>query len=161
CRLEMYIWSEAKGVFCEAVPALRALRDTLFFHAQSSYSLEFRSRKLWLTFPVFLLAANALHAEGTHTWEQSKFDDLSKGTPKGVAIRSNGGLELAPAFKPVSTTPSTYIWSIATDSSGVIYAATGGPARVYRITPAGQSTPIFAPQEQQVQSILCDKKCGS
>ncbi len=115
-------------------------------------------RKLWLTFSVFLLATNVLHAEGTHTWEQSKFDDLSKGTPKGVAIRSTGGLELAPAFKPVSTTPSTYIWSIATDSSGVIYAATGGPARVYRITPNGQSTAIFEPQELQVQSIVVDKK---
>jgi len=119
--------------------------------------LEF-PRKLWLTFSVFLLGTNVLHAEGTHTWEQSKFDDLSKGTPKGVAIRSTGGLELAPAFKPVSTTPSTYIWSIATDSSGVIYAATGGPARVYRITPNGQSTAIFEPQELQVQSIVVDKK---
>src|SRR2546423_13388045 len=97
-------------------------------------------------------------AEGTRTWEQSKFEDLVKGTPKGVAIRSTGGLELAPAFKPVSTTPSTYIWSIATDSSGVIYAATGGPARGYRITPAGQSTPIFEPQGLQGQSIPVDKK---
>src|SRR5205823_10156446 len=77
-----------------------------FFRHNRGYNrgttLEF-PRKLWLTFSVFLLATNVLHAEGTHTWEQSKFDDLSKGTPKGVAIRSTGGLELAPAFKPVST----------------------------------------------------------
>ena len=86
-------------------------------------------RKLSLTFLILLVASGALYGEGTRTWEQSKFDDLSKGTPKGVAVRSTGGLELAPAFKPVSTTPSTYIWSIATDSSGVIYAATGAPAQ--------------------------------
>ena len=39
-----------------------------------------------------------------------------------------GGLELAPAFKAISTTPSTYIWSIAADQSGNLYAATGAPA---------------------------------
>ncbi|HEV2716698.1 MAG TPA: hypothetical protein VGU64_15660, partial [Terriglobales bacterium] len=115
-------------------------------------------RKLSLTLLIPLVASGALYGEGTRTWEQSKFDDLSKGTPKGVAVRSTGGLELAPAFKPVSTTPSTYIWSIATDSSGVIYAATGAPARVYRITPVGNSAPIFEPQELQVQSVVVDKK---
>jgi hypothetical protein len=95
--------------------------------------------------------------EGTRTWEQSKFEDLSKGSAVGVAIRSMGGLELAPAFKAISTTPSTYIWSIAADASGNLYAATGAPARVYRITPQGQSSTIFEPQELQVQALAVDK----
>ena len=96
-------------------------------------------------------------AEGTRTWEQSKFEDLVKGTTKGMAIRSTGGLELAPAFKALSTTPSTYIWSIAADAEGTIYAAAGSPARVYRITPDGKSTVIFEPQELQVQALVVDK----
>jgi hypothetical protein len=92
-------------------------------------------------------------AEGTRTWEQSKFEELIKGTATGVAIRSSGGLELAPAFKTLSATPSTYIWAIAADDAGNIYAATGAPARVYRITPGGQVTIIFEPQELQVQAL--------
>jgi hypothetical protein len=80
-----------------------------------------------------------------------------KGTAKGVALRSGGGLELAPAFRTLSTTPSTYIWAIASDSAGNIYAAAGSPARVYRITPDGQGTAIFEPQELQVQSLVVDK----
>ncbi len=105
---------------------------------------------------TFALSAFAL-AEGTRTWEQSKFEELTKGTAKGVALRSAGGLELAPAFKALATTPSTYIWSIASDSGGNIYAAAGSPARVYRITPDGQSTTIFEPQELQVQALVVDK----
>src|SRR5271157_841566 len=97
-------------------------------------------------------------AEGTRTWEQSRFDELIKGTAKGIALRSEGGIELAPAFKALATTPSTYIWSIASDSAGNIYAAAGSPARVYRITPDGQSTTIFEPQELQVQALVVDKK---
>ena len=107
---------------------------------------------------VWILAALPdAFAEGTRTWEQSKFEDLLKGTTKGVALRSEGGLELAPAFKAVVTTPSTYIWSIASDAAGNVFAAAGAPARVYRITADGKSTAIFEPQELQVQSLVVAK----
>src|ERR1019366_7727346 len=109
-----------------------------------------------LIFSTLALSAFAL-AEGTRTWEQSKFEELTKGTAKGIALRGEGGLELAPAFKALATTPSTYIWSIASDSAGNIYAAAGSPARVYRITPDGQGAAIFEPQELQVQALVVDK----
>jgi len=92
-------------------------------------------------------------ADGTRSWEQSKFEDLIRGTPTGVAIRSGGGLELAPSFKLLFGTPSTYIWAIAADDWGNVYAATGAPARVYRITPDGKASIIFEPQELQVQTL--------
>src|SRR5216683_5007644 len=119
------------------------------------------ARKTLLLLSALVLSTCALSpfalAEGTRTWEQSKFDELIKGTPKGVALRSEGGLELAPVFKALATTPSTYIWSIASDSGGNIYAAAGSPARVYRITPDGQTATIFEPQELQVQALVADK----
>jgi sugar lactone lactonase YvrE len=92
-------------------------------------------------------------AEGTRTWEQSKFDELTKGTATGVAIRSTGGLELAPTFKSLYATPSTYIWAIAADDAGNVYVAAGAPARVYRLTPDGKATIIFEPKELQVQAL--------
>lgn len=105
----------------------------------------------WSYVLVFLVTV-AL-AEGTHTWEQSTFEELTKGTATGVAIRSAGGLELAPAFAPLYETPSTYIWAIAADQAGDVYVATGAPARVYRITPRGQAAIILEPQELQVQAL--------
>src|SRR5581483_1167788 len=111
----------------------------------------------WFALSFFLLLSTLLLAEGTRTWEQSRFDDFEKGTAKGVAIRSDGTLELAPSFKAIYTTPSTYIWSIVTDNAGNVYAATGAPARVYRLTPDGQASIIFAPQELQVQALAIDK----
>jgi hypothetical protein len=92
-------------------------------------------------------------AEGTRTWEQSKFDELTKGTATSVAIRSTGGLELAPTFKSLYATPSTYVWAIASDDAGNVYVAAGAPARVYRITPEGKATIIFEPKELQVQAL--------
>ncbi len=104
-----------------------------------------------------LIVGTMAFAEGTRTWEQSRFDDFEKGTSRGVAIRSDGSLELAPAFKPLYTTPSTYIWAIAADKQGNLYAAAGAPARVYRVTPDGQTFVIFAPQELQVQALVVDE----
>jgi WD40 repeat protein len=119
--------------------------------------LYIRAVKYLLFLSSLLLLINNAFGEGTRTWEQSKFDELAKGTTNGVAIRSRGGLELAPGFKSIAATPSTYIWSIVADASGTLYAATGAPARVYRITADGQTTVIFQPQELQVQSLVIDK----
>jgi hypothetical protein len=107
---------------------------------------------LFLSFAIASVSRTAV-AEGTRAWEQSKFEELVKGTANGVAIRSSGGLELAPSFKLLYATPSTYIWAVAADDAGNVYAATGSPARVYRITPDGKSTIIFQPQELQVQAL--------
>jgi hypothetical protein len=107
----------------------------------------------FLLFSATSVLVPSAFADGTRTWEQSKFDDLTKGTATGVALRSSGGLELAPSFKLLYATPSTYIWAIASDDAGNVYAATGAPARVYRITPDGHATIIFEPQELQVQAL--------
>ncbi len=100
-----------------------------------------------------LVMSGPVSADGTRIWEQSKFEDLTKGSATGAAIRSSGGLELAPSFKLLYATPSTYIWAVAADESGNVYAATGSPARVYRIAPDGTATIIFEPQELQVQTL--------
>ena len=103
-----------------------------------------------------LTCALPAFAEGTRTWKQASFEDFEHGTAKGVAIRSDGDLVLAPSFKSIYTSPSTYIWSIASDGEGYAYAAAGSPARVYRIAPDGQATVIFEPKELQVQALVVD-----
>jgi hypothetical protein len=109
---------------------------------------------LLILFVSFSLAA---FAEGTRNWEQSKYDDFLKGTTHGVAISSDGFLQLAPQFKLIASTPASAVWATAIGPNGEIYAATGAPARVFRITRSGPPTPIFQPQELQVQSLVVDK----
>lgn len=118
----------------------------------SSHRLSGFTLVLFLSLAASVVAPPLL-ADGTRTWEQSKFEDLTKGSATGIAIRSSGGLELAPSFKLLYATPSTYVWSVVADESGNVYAATGSPARVYRITPDGAATIIFEPQELQVQTL--------
>ncbi len=94
----------------------------------------------------------------TRTWQQTKYEDFEKGTAVGVAITSDGTLTLAPAFTSLYTSPSTYLWDVASDAEGNVYAAAGSPARVYKLTPDGKARIIFAPQELQVQSLVVDSR---
>jgi sugar lactone lactonase YvrE len=105
----------------------------------------------------FLLMAAQAPAQGTRQWKVSSYEDFERGTARSVAISSTGVLELAPAFKLLYTSPATFIWSMAADSEGVVYAATGSPARVYRITPDGKDQVIFEAQELQVQAVTIAK----
>jgi sugar lactone lactonase YvrE len=109
--------------------------------------------KVSATCALCLLLIAAAHGQTTRTWEQSTFDDFEKGTSHGVAIRSDGALELAPAFRVVAGTPSTYIWSVASDAQGNLLAATGAPARVVRVTPQGKLSTLLQPPELEVQAI--------
>jgi len=104
-----------------------------------------------------LALAGVARGEGTRMWKEATYEDFERGTTRGVAIASTGRLELAPAFKAIYTSPSTFMWSIAADKDGVVYAATGAPARVYRIMPDGKATVIFEPKELQVQAITLGK----
>ena len=131
------------------------------FPATSSILIILYCTMKKLRFVLLLFASvSLLLAEGTRTWRQTGFDDFERGTARGVAIRSTGQLELAPAFKAIYTSPSTFIWGIAADKEGVVYAATGAPARVYRITPDGKATVIFEPKELQVQAIALGRDGG-
>jgi len=109
------------------------------------------------TFAALILLTVAASAQTTRTWDQSSFEQFERGASHGVAIRSDGVLELAPAFRAVATTPSTYIWAVASDSEGNLLAATGAPARVYRITTQGQVSILLQPAELEVQAIAVDR----
>ena len=118
--------------------AVRFLRD----HSRSSASL-------------LLLAACTLSAsaQGTHLWTQSHLEDFEKGTPQGVSLGSDDMLRPAPGLKEVLTTPSTFVWSLAADKSGNVYAGTGAPATVLRIGPDGKAFTLFETRDVSVQVV--------
>jgi len=111
--------------------------------------LAFSSLTLFLLYFSSVLA----YSQGTQLWTESKFDDLEKGTSKGVAITSDGRLIPGPESRAVFTTPSTYVWSVAADREGNAYLATGSPATVLRVTPDGRSTTLFASKDLTIQSV--------
>ena len=106
-----------------------------------------------LTAIPVLLAGAGLHAQGTRLWSQSHYDEFEKGTPKGVAISSEGYLEAGPSLKELAATGTTYVWSIAADKKGNVYAGTGSPARVVQVGTDGRQTTLLESKDLSVQVV--------
>jgi outer membrane protein assembly factor BamB len=124
---------------------------------------RFRSsflRQLSLLPYFFALIASPLLAEHTRTWRQASYDDFLKGTPHGVAVRSDGRLELAPKFTLLADADASYLWSLRVDPKGALYAAGGSPAKVFRFDGNGPGKPatVFESSDLVAQAITFDAK---
>ena len=101
-----------------------------------------------------------LLAEHTRRWRQSTYDEFLKGTAHGVTVRSDGRLELAPKFTLLADADASYLWSLRLDLKGVLYAAGGSPAKVFRFDAVGKPAVAFESTDLAAQSIAFDSKGG-
>ena len=94
-------------------------------------------------------------AQGTHLWAQSQFEEFEKGTPQGVAITNDGHLREGPGLTELLTTPSTFVWSVATGKNGAVFAGTGSPASVLRLAAQKDDKPVtlFESKDLSVQVL--------
>lgn len=97
-------------------------------------------------------------AERTRTWRQSSYEEFEKGTAKGVALRSDGKLVLAPRFAQFSDLNTAYLWALRVNSKGALYAAGGSNAKVLRLDETGAATPVFESQEMAAQALAIDAR---
>ncbi|HET7150839.1 MAG TPA: hypothetical protein VFI60_05470 [Candidatus Acidoferrum sp.] len=107
---------------------------------------------------LYLLYLPVSSAEHTHRWRQSTYEDFLKGTARGVAVRSDGRLELAPKFTLLADADASYLWSVRLDPKGTLYAAGGSPAKVFRFDASGKPTVVFDSSDLSAQAIAFDSK---
>jgi DNA-binding beta-propeller fold protein YncE len=103
-------------------------------------------------------AGSALRAEHTRYWRQSSFEEFDKGIAKGVALRSDGKLMLAPRFEPMSDPNSAFLWALRADSKGNVYVAGGSGAKVVRYDAAGKTSTFFTADELSAQALEVDAR---
>ena len=101
-------------------------------------------------------AAGPARAESTRRWEQTRYSDFRKGTARNISIRSDGKLMLAPRLSELSEPPASYLWSIAVDSRGNVFAGGGPGAAVYRIGADGRKSTFFEQAGLEVHALAID-----
>ncbi len=107
-------------------------------------------------------AASFACASETRIWSLGDHSDFEKATLKGVSLTSDGRVTLAPVFKEVLDSASVYLWALAEDSKGNVYAGGGGPGgpggRLYVIAPNGSGKTLAEFAELEVHAIAIDSK---
>ena len=110
------------------------------------------------TLILLLAASGALSAGQTHIWTQGEAADFEKGNLKNLSLRSDGRLSLAPVSRELFDTESSYLWALARDSKGNLYAGGGTSAKLYRISPDGKGKVLADLDALEIHAIAVDSR---
>ncbi len=111
-----------------------------------------------------LLAALAvdLFAVETKFWQQSDQSDFEKGSFENLSLRSDGRIFLAPAAREIFDSSATYLWAIASDSKGNLYAGGGGSgsgrSSLFEISRDGKTRTLAELDGLEIHAIAVDKQ---
>ena len=114
-------------------------------------------------FPFAVAAAFCLAPAGaveTRTWSQNEQADYDKAILKGISLRSDGRLALAPAVTELFDTATPYLWAIVRDSKGTLYAAGGGTGgstvKIFRAGPDRKGTAFAELEGLEIHALAID-----
>ena len=108
---------------------------------------------------LWFFAAAALCLAGeTRTWVQEDAAAFQKGNLKGIAVRSDGQLSLAPKLAEIYDAATAYLWSVVRDSHGNLYTGGGPGAKLFRISPDGKGEKIAEFDELEIHALAVDSK---
>src|ERR1035438_1373974 len=110
------------------------------------------------TLILLLAASSALSAGQTRTWTQGEVADFEKGILKDLSLRSDGRLTLAPLSRELFDPASSYLWALARDSKGNLYAGGGPGAKLYRIPPDGKGKLVADLDALEIHAIAVDSR---
>lgn len=102
---------------------------------------------------LFALLSLPLLAETTRFWRQEKYEEFERGQMKGVALRSDGELLLAPQFVERADASLEFLWAMVRDAQGNLYVGGGSPAKVIKINPQGLTSTFFESKELEVHAL--------
>jgi hypothetical protein len=113
------------------------------------------------TIGLFLLLL-PLAAVETKTWNQESMADFEKGTLTRVSLSSEGHLTLAPAVRELADASVAFLWAVARDSKGNVYAGGGGlgggRAKLLTLDSQGRSRLLAELDGFAVQAIAIDRE---
>jgi len=107
---------------------------------------------------ILLLVSSALFAGETRVWSESDYDTFEKGVIKNLSVRSDGLLTLAPRSHELFDTSNAYLWALAQDSKGNLYAGGGTSAKLYRIPPDGKGKMLADLDSLEIHALAVDSK---
>ena len=98
-------------------------------------------RRLFASWLAALAVAATASAAQPQFWRIEGARDFLQGESKGLSVDSEGRVRLAPVTKQLFSPETPYVWALARDGKGVLYAGTGNDGKVFRIQ--GETGTLF------------------
>ena len=115
--------------------------------------------KLFIVAAVLALGfVSVTRAVVTEKVTHDTFAEFSAGEFDNVSLTSEGHLELAPAMTNLASVTDPIVWAAVQDEKGNVFFGTGNQGKVYKLTPKGELSTFFAPNEVMVHALAIDRK---
>ncbi len=119
-------------------------------------------RRITVLFAALVAAVVYANAGQTRVWTVSDREGFEKGSIKRLSLSSDGKLTLAPSLKEVYDSSSPYLWAVARDSKGNLYAGGGGAggakAKLYMVPAGGVGKLLAELDGMDIYSLAVDKQ---
>ena len=99
-----------------------------------------------------VLAAGAAMAAQPQFWRIEGARDFLDGTTEGLSVGSEGRVRLAPVARPLYDPEVPFVWCLARDAKGTLYAGTGNDGKVFKIE-GGKGSLFFDAAELEVHAL--------
>lgn len=95
-------------------------------------------------------------------WTVETLEEFERGKPDGIALGAPGELTLSPALLGLNVpaleqSSEPFLWSVAVDSKGTVYAGGGRNGSVYRIPKGGTGAAWYETGALAVHALVVDK----
>jgi hypothetical protein len=104
------------------------------------------------------LVSMPLWGASAQVWKQRSRSEREQGDLKGVSLMSDGTLILGPALESLASPADPYLWALARDSRGTLYAGSGNEGKVYRLEKGGGLKLHFDAPELEVHALAVDSR---
>jgi outer membrane protein assembly factor BamB len=97
-----------------------------------------------------LALAGPCRAAKVKVWHQHTPADYARARLRQAVVSSEGTLRLSRRLRPLTDLDAGHVWDLAETADGTLYAATGDEGKVYKVTPGGKASVVYAGDQSQV-----------
>jgi hypothetical protein len=106
--------------------------------------------------PFLALNTQLTYAVTTKMWANTDPADISEGKLNNVSVNSLGKFTLSPDKSKINEIPAAYVWSLVADGTDSLFAGTGNPGSIFKISHDGNVVEYFKTPELHVQTLVID-----
>ena len=102
---------------------------------------------------ILACLATSLYAAQPQFFRIEGARDFLDGDTEGVSVDSEGRVRLAPASKLLHDTEAPFVWCLARDGKGNLYAGSGNDGKVFRVDREGKASLFFDAPELEIHAL--------
>lgn len=106
--------------------------------------------------PFLALNSQHVYAVTTKMWTNTDQADISKGKLQNVSVHSNGKFTLSPDKRRINEIPAEYVWCLVADGTDSLFAGTGNPGTVFKVSHDGNVVEYYKTPDMHVYTLAID-----